>query len=463
MAVVNTGIYLRISQDREGREAGIDRQSEDCRKLAAANGWEIVEVYTDNDSSAYSGKPRPAYERMLKDLRSGRINAVVANDPTRLYRRMVDLIGFTDTIEAAGAQVATVKAGYIDLSTAAGRFNARIMGAAAAYESEQKAERITRAAEQRAKQGKFSGGMRPYGYEKDGVTIRESEAQFVRMAVDDLLAGVSLRQVTKRLHESGARTATGKVWVSPHLRLVLLSSRIAGIASYHGAEVGKAEWPGLVDEQSWRAMKAILEDPRRRTNGVGPTPRNLLSGVMVCGKCGKKCRVSSGNRRRVDGSVRKQYRCPQGHVTRLKDPTEAWVVENVLALLEQQGVRASSDKRSDANLSREAESLRGRLNELAESFAAGELTREQLVAGTAKVRERLAEVEAQLAQSSTRPAVSVLDGENPREAWAKATIGQQRAIVSELVEVVVNPWKSGARPKPGEGMELKWKWVDSGD
>ncbi|MHB1491318.1 MAG: recombinase family protein, partial [Cellulomonas sp.] len=58
-------IYARISQDREGAGLGVERQRQDCQALADKLGWTVAETYIDDDASAYSGKPRPAYRRML--------------------------------------------------------------------------------------------------------------------------------------------------------------------------------------------------------------------------------------------------------------------------------------------------------------------------------------------------------------------------------------------------------------
>jgi site-specific DNA recombinase len=64
-------VYARISSDQEHLGLGVQRQLEDCRKLPAGRGWTVAEEYTDNNVSAYSGKPRPAYARMLSDLAAG--------------------------------------------------------------------------------------------------------------------------------------------------------------------------------------------------------------------------------------------------------------------------------------------------------------------------------------------------------------------------------------------------------
>jgi len=76
-----------ISSDQERLGLGVQRQLEDCRKLAAGRGWTVAEEYTDNDVSAYSGKPRPAYARMLADLAAGERDAVIVYNLDRLHRR----------------------------------------------------------------------------------------------------------------------------------------------------------------------------------------------------------------------------------------------------------------------------------------------------------------------------------------------------------------------------------------
>src|SRR5690625_3774762 len=87
-------IYVRISRDREGAGLGVDRQENDCRDLAARLGWTIVATYTDNDLSAYSGKPRPGYLAMLEDVKAGRVNAILAWHTDRLHRKNAELEEF---------------------------------------------------------------------------------------------------------------------------------------------------------------------------------------------------------------------------------------------------------------------------------------------------------------------------------------------------------------------------------
>ncbi len=107
----------------------------DCRKLAADRGWPVGAEYVDNDVSAFSGKPRRAYARMLADLESAARDAVIVYNLDRLHRRPVELEEFVALCErVAVSQVATVTAD-IDLGNDDGLFMARIFAAFAAKES----------------------------------------------------------------------------------------------------------------------------------------------------------------------------------------------------------------------------------------------------------------------------------------------------------------------------------------
>ncbi|MET4003861.1 DNA invertase Pin-like site-specific DNA recombinase [Arthrobacter sp. UYCu511] len=95
-------IYARISDDKRGEGLGVERQEEACRALAERNGWEVTLVEVDNSISAYSGKPRPAYMRMVEAIKRGEVDIVIAWQLDRLYRRMKDLEAYIDLVEETG-------------------------------------------------------------------------------------------------------------------------------------------------------------------------------------------------------------------------------------------------------------------------------------------------------------------------------------------------------------------------
>jgi site-specific DNA recombinase len=158
------GIYVRISQDREGERWGVQRQEEDCRKLAERLGWQVAGVYDDNDMSAYNQrKPRPAYKRMWADVESGRIDAILAVHTDRLYRRMRDLVDIIDLAEKRDVVIKTTDSGDLELNTSAGHEVAHHLAAAAQGASDRQGERIKRQKQPAAAQDRRHGGSRAFG------------------------------------------------------------------------------------------------------------------------------------------------------------------------------------------------------------------------------------------------------------------------------------------------------------
>lgn len=232
---LRAGIYVRISSDPTGDELGVRRQEKAARAFCERLGWVVVDVFTDDDRSAYSGKPRPEYLRLLDAIRGGAVDAVVAWHPDRLHRSPRELEDFIDLIEATGAKVATVEAGEYDLATPSGRLAARIVGAVARGESEHKSSRIRAKMEQLAAAGAVGGGgTRPFGYEADRVTVREDEAEAIRDAARQVIAGIPLRRICMTWNEQNITTSTGGAWRLGTLRRMLLSPRIAGLRQHRG-------------------------------------------------------------------------------------------------------------------------------------------------------------------------------------------------------------------------------------
>ncbi|OCB25015.1 hypothetical protein A5674_22195 [Mycobacterium malmoense] len=454
---LRAAIYVRISQDRDGTRLGVERQEQDCRKLAKRLGWQVRRVYVDNDISAYSGKRRPEYQSLLADIEAGGLDGVVAWHPDRLHRSPLELETYIDLSEKFGIQTHTVQAGRWDLSTPSGRAVARTLGAWARYESEHKGERIRRARQQQAKAGGWHGGIRPYGFEKDGVTIRPAEAAEIAKATEAVVSGVSLRSLVRDLNERGIPTATGRgAWTSVALKDTIMRPRTAGLSSYRGEIVGAAVWPPLVPEETWRAACAILSDPARRTNGGrGGTIRWLGSGLYVCGVCGEaKLRVGTG------GSVKRHtYRCGNrdnrdggGHVTREASSLDAYVEELIVGRLSEPGLLeqlVAADADQDTAAQRvELVAVRERQDELAGLFAAGQITARQLAIGTEKLAATEETIAKALASAGRRNPMQMLAGaKDLRALWFGTredrsdglTLGQRRAILDVLMAVTILP------------------------
>ncbi len=446
------GIYVRISKDKTGQRAGVDRQLADCQSKAQQLGWPVVRVYTDNDISAYSGKPRPDYQALCDDIAAGRINAVIAWHPDRLHRSPIEL---EDYIRLCGelVQNTTVQAGFWDLSTPSGRMNARNMGNYARYESEHKSERIRAEKMTAAKNGRHNGGIRCWGYESDGMTVRESEAVEIRAVADAIVRGVSLRSLARDLNERGIPTVTGSApWSQAKLRSVMLRPRLAGYRTHHG-EITKAQWPAILDENTWEAVQAVLADPKRAKGPrMGRTPTALGTGLYRC-VCGQPMRRSKS----TGGWA--IYRCGNAgdggnHVSRHAEDLDAFVTDSIIARLSQPGFLKAFADRVDAKddaekaaLVTERDEIRAALDELAQASESGAVTPAlalQLARQTRELTERADEIKHLLAQAGERSPVAVLIGaDDIAAAWRALSLPVQRAILAAVVEVTVLPSRGG--------------------
>ncbi len=265
------------------------RQVEDCRKLASGRGWAVAEEYVDNDVSAYSGKTRPAYRRMLADLAAGERDAVIVYNLDRLHRRPIELEEFAALCERAGvSQVATVTAD-IDLGNYDGLFMARMFAAFAAKESGRRSARVRRKMQANAAAGLPHGGsLRPFGYDETRMVLVESEAAIISQLAARFLAGESLRSLAAWLEDAGVSTVAGKPWRTTTLKAVLASGRIAGLREHQGVIVGPAAWPGIITEEQHRRIRALMQQKGRRDDEH---------------HAGMRCRASCGAASAAPGST----------------------------------------------------------------------------------------------------------------------------------------------------------------
>lgn len=437
---IRAGIYVRISQDRVGAGLGVQRQREDCEALAERLGWTVVDVYTDNDTSAFSGKPRQHYTRMLEDIESGRVNGVLAWHTDRLHRNNRELLDYIDLSVRMKLPTQTVTAGPLDLSTANGRAAAITLGAWARAESEHKAERLQRAHEQAAGQGRWRGGPRPFGYTDDAMSLHPVEAPLLQQAYSDIRAGKSLASILKRWEALGVTTTLGRPWTFATLRQALLRPRNYGASVHRGKVVAQGQWDPIVDELTYRAVAAILRTPGRRTTDTNEG-KWLLSGLALCGKCDDGTTVTTTNNGAAGGG-HTIYRCrAKAHLSRRAQPVDDWVRDVVLARMAKDDARDLLVPDSPTeDLATEADSLRLQLEEAEQLWDEGLLSATRYREKARKLKDDIAALEARMSDATVSPVLSALvDAEDPRRAWDDLTWTQKRLAVDTLCVVTILP------------------------
>jgi DNA invertase Pin-like site-specific DNA recombinase len=454
---MKTAIYCRISRDASGEHLGVDRQLPPCRELVERRGWADFEVYTDNDKSAFSGKPRPHYDRMMADVRAGRVGAVVAWHADRLHRNMRELLDFIDTVEATGARVATVMAGEIDLSTASGQMHAKQMGLYSEYESKRKSERIRLKQLELAEAGKIGGRMRRYGW--DGYKVVDDEAEVIRDMARRVLLGESCRSIAVDLERREVPTLTAKrgkgevtAWAGATVATMLRRPANAGLREHKGEIIGRAQWPEILDEDTWREVCRTLDRAKANRGTVHNERTWLLSGIAICGNCGepmgttkksgKYARTVYRCRGKVDPVTKKRKHC----MTRQAVQLDLYVAAQVVERLSRDDARdlLLDDSSAARDASARAEALRLRKRHLLEVWD-DDMSPQDLKTAVRALDEKIAEQEALAVPSVRRPVVEALvAADDVEERWESLPLSEKRAVINALVSVVVLPIKEAA-------------------
>ncbi|BBZ22819.1 recombinase family protein [Mycolicibacter hiberniae] len=473
--MTEAAVYLRQSLDRTGEALAVARQRVDCLGLCEERGWTPIE-YVDNDTSASTNKRRPAYERMLTDIRDGRVGSVVCWHLDRLHRRPMELERFMELADKHSLQLATVT-GDVDLSTDDGQFMARIMGAVARKEIDRKRARQLSAAKQKATQGRPQW-KRAFGYLDDTREPDPFIAPLVAQAYASIIAGASLSDICRLWNDAGALTqrhvkrrdekgnliydpATNqpivdverRLWTHSQVSNFLRKPRNAALRGYNGEIVldddhnpVKCTWAPIVDESTWRAAQSVLNAPGRAP-GKKSVQRHLLTRVLGCGKCGG---YLSGMQTRDKRIV---YQCKTCHGCSVRaDYVEPMLIEAVGQRLSRADaidlVRAEQLDATEAEAMRtETNTLLTRLDEIADERADGLLTGAQAKRATDRIQAKLDAIEHKQRDQTT---MRVLDDirigtDEAVDDVAELSPDRLRAVMELLGTVTVAPVGKGHR------------------
>jgi len=442
-------VYCRISSDRDDERLGVERQEADCRDLCAKRGWDVIEpAYVDNDiSAADPRKVRPEYGRLLADIEAGRVDAVVVWAEDRLHRRPIELETFVAACERAGMTRLASVGGEVDLNNDGALLTLRVKAAVAAQEVASLRRRVERKHRQIAEAGQFHGGMRPFGYEADGVTVREHEAAAVREAADRVLSGQSLHSIAEDWNRRGVKTVRDRKWAGTTVKQMLLAPRLCGVRSHHG-EVRDAVWPAILPRETWEDVKALLTAPGRAW--PTRTRSHPLRKILVCGECGRELYNGSSAHTRL-------YQCRSlrgggcGRTFVKADRVEAYVFEVLIPLLDSPTMR-DAVRAEDVVTQEEVRRLvaenaedQTRLAELADMVADGDMDRPSYARASRRLRGRIDERSARL---STVRGESVLDrlGGQVAERWPTMTDEEKRTVLGAIVENVIVAKGKGGGP-----------------
>jgi DNA invertase Pin-like site-specific DNA recombinase len=423
--------YARISKDDTLEGRGVARQTQDITAVCERHGWHLAEVLVDNDISAsrYSKKARPGFARLLELITAGSVDRAVAYDLDRLLRQPKELEQLIDLADTNGGFEIHAVTGEIDLRTSSGRFTARVLVSKAAMESDDLSRRLRRASDQRAAEGK-PHGARAFGYEPDGMTIRESEAALFRQAAADVLNGAGLNEIARRWNDAGILTPQrGKEWNGTVVKATLTGPRHAGLRVHRREVVGPAAWPALIDRETHDRLVALLNRPRARR----PARRTAFTGLIR----------SAETRLPLDRDQVRGRACYRAHnrpgreagnVAISAEPLELLIVEALFAAVEDGRLaELIAEHRARRQAAPDLATIEADLRGLAEDHGTGRITRAEWLAARGPLEARLQAAQAALNRQATGQALEAVDL-NLRATWPGLDVDRRRAVLGAVFE-----------------------------
>ena len=348
-APVRCAIYTRKSTDEnlDSDFNSLDAQRESAENYIRAQqseGW--IALPDRYDDGAYSGATieRPALQRLMTDVRTGRVDTIVVYKIDRLSRSLMDFTRLVGELERHDVSLVAVTQQF-NTTTSMGRLTLNILLSFAQFEREVTAERIQDKMAAARKKGKYVGGIPPLGYDVDRqnkrLVVNVDEAVLVRYVFRRFLQTEGAVELVRDLNQKGHLTKSwvtqkgterpGKPWHKNYLYRMLRNPVYIGKVEYRD-EVYEGEQEPIIDKVLWdQVQEAIVAPPRERANqGRAETP-GLLKGMLRCGHCGTAMALAFTKRH---GRLYRYYNCHRATRTGYENCTvrsiSAGIVEDLV-------------------------------------------------------------------------------------------------------------------------------------
>ncbi len=473
--------YLRVSVDKTGEMESPAQQHHDNAGAAADHGWTLGEPYAEDEgvsASRFSTKVRDEFGKLLTDLESGEFAAdiLIIWESSRGSRRVGEWATLVDRLEDAGVQVYVTSHDRIyNPANAHDRKTLLSDAVDSDFESGKTSARVKRAARAHAAEGKPAGRV-AFGYRREyklndagkrefaGQYPHPDEAPVVIEIFDRIRAGESLKGIVRDFAERGVTQRSGKPFGPQDVRDIALRpcyiglrAHVAGNRSgrYQGSLEGvtaPAQWPALVDDEAFYAVRQTLTNPARTTTRPGGA-KHLLSLIAACAQCGGPLSVTYRY-----GSER-EYVCRNKSCVRMdagaldvfvQDVVSRYLSKpEILAMLKAEAAGHTGTELAAVRVKLAAE--RAELTALQAGAAAGKVTVATVLAVEPGITDRVGKLEHQERELSTPPELAGLLGSaDVATWWVDAPLAAQRAVVRLVCTAgLLGRITVAKAPKPG--------------
>lgn len=336
---MRAALYIRVSTEEQALHGlSVEAQTKALDDWAESQRAQVVGRYIDAGISARkkAGR-RPELQRLLADVRAGKIDLVVFTKLDRWFRSVAEYYKVQEVLEAHGVNWKTIHEEY-DSSTASGRLKINIMLSVGQDEADRDSERIKAVFDRKRQRGEPLNGNAPFGYAvaDKKLVVDPAKAPIVqdlfRVYIANRSAYVAQRHL-RNTYEINYDIST--------VKRLLKNRKYIGEA--YGME-GFCE--PIIDKGTFNHAQEILAERAQRASTCEAKGRvYIFKGLVACNTCGHimtAC-VCKGNY---------YYRCTRrtyvGDCTFApyvrEDALEAYLLENILRKCAEYNIAASEEK-----------------------------------------------------------------------------------------------------------------------
>ena len=329
-------LYPRVSTEMQVDGYSLEGQKNSLKRFADREEMQVIGIYEDAGKSGKSIEGRPAFKKMLSDIKNGlEIDYILVYKLSRFGRNAADILNSLEFVQSYGINLICIEEG-IDSSQTSGKLLISVLSAVAEIERENIIEQTMNGRREKARQGGWNGGFAPYGYylKDNQLLIEEKEAEAIRIIFDKFgNSDIGLGGVAKYLNLQGIKKIprqNGKLetWSSHLIRQILDNPVYCGKIAYgrrtrekvkgtkneykqvhaddYILEEGLHE--GIVSEELWQKVHAKrLATGIKQPSKVGKDRAHLLTGVLKCPLCGSSMYTNKHAWTNKDGTYKEVY------------------------------------------------------------------------------------------------------------------------------------------------------------
>ena len=331
------GVYIRVSTEVQARERfSLGEQEEKLLQLCKFKELEVYEVYKDAGISAKDMEHRPQFQAMLKDMKEGKINYIVAYKLDRITRSVRDLEELISVLEQYNCFLLCDR-DDVNTSTANGRFFVRMLTVLSQLEIEIVSERTKFGLNGAIKSGHIPG-QRPFGYTKSKdkkMIVDNATRPYVEKIFDMYLEGKSFQQIANYFKENNIYPK--KKWRDTTIQKIIDNKIYMGDYEQY-KRIGKQEnlepivYMNVVEPIISRAKWEECQKQKERNQRTYTRDRiYTFFQRLKCPSCGRimKCKGSGGTKKKY-----MYYTCEHCHVNFNENYVEELLESFIYDLLE---------------------------------------------------------------------------------------------------------------------------------